>query len=174
MNKKSIREILLIINDAFQFLVGVLILIAAIVVTIYFILTSLGSGISLAFNLIISPFYIVLVLLPLILLGIISFIPVLFGIKRHKAEKEKLKHRFLILNIVGLFICTILTFAGSFGAEYLISDVFGGRYSLSFFEIIILLTPIIMLILNILLLLSTIYIEIPTVTDQNDDWKDYS
>lgn len=169
MNKKSTREILLIINDAFQFLAGILFFLAAVVIIIrYGVVSSLYplGVLSLAITLFDC--------IPLILLGILLFLPGWFGILRYKAKNEKAKQRFLILNIIGSFIGTILSFAGSFGLEHLI-DMLSNvkRYSLTIFDIIILLIPVIMLILNILLLVFTIYIEIPTVTDQNDEWKDY-
>ena len=169
MNKKSTREILLIINDAFQFLAGILFFLAAVVIIIqYGVVSSLYplGVLSLAITLFDC--------IPLILLGILLFLPGWFGILRYKAKNEKAKQRFLILNIIGAFIGTILSFAGSFGLEHLI-DMLSNvkRYSLTIFDIIILLIPVIMLILNILLLVFTIYIEIPTVTEQNDEWKDY-
>jgi hypothetical protein len=168
LNKKSTREILLIINDAFQFLAGILFFLAAVVIIIQYGVVSILYPLG-----VISLAIILFECIPLFLLGILLFLPGWFGILRYKAKNEK-KQRFLILNIIGSFIGTILSFAGSFGLEHLI-DMLSNvkRYSLTIFDIIILLIPVIMLILNILLLVFTIYIEIPTITDQNDEWKDY-
>ena len=168
MNKKSIREIIWIINDVFHFLVGTLSILAVVG---NLILKTIGGYAVL--GLIALPFVIVFVLIPLIALGLISFIPVLFGILRFKAKEEKAKQKFLTLNIVSSFICSILWFVGSFGSEYVIDWFISSKSVLPTIEIIVLLISIIMLILNFLLLVFTIYIEIPTITDQNDEWKDY-
>ena len=171
MNKKSIREIIWIINDVFHFLVGTLSILAIVGMIIKIILMAFGGYAAL--GLIALPFVIVFVLIPLIALGLISFIPVLFGILRFKAKEEKAKQKFLTLNIVSSFICSILLFVGSFGSEYVIDWFISSKSVLPTIEIIVLLISIIMLILNFLLLVFTIYIEIPTITDQNDEWKDY-
>ena len=176
MNKKSIRETILLINNAFQFLLGILIIHATVGVIILSILESFAgglTGIGLAFILPILPLFTLFVFIPSIALGFISFIPGLFGILRSKAKKEKEKQRFLVLNIVGLFICSILSFAGSFGVGYLIEEFFSPNSVLSTIDVIVRLIPIIMLILNVLLLVFTIYVDIPTVSEQNDKWKDY-
>ena len=171
MNKKSIREIIWIINDVYHFLVGTLIILAIVGMIIKIILMAFG-GLA-ALGMIALPFFIVFFLIPLIAFGLLSFIPVLFGILRFKSKEEKAKQKFLILNIVSSFICSILFLVGSFRSEYVIDWFISSHSVLPTIEIIVLLISIIMLILNFLLLVSTIYIEIPTITDQNDEWKDY-
>ncbi len=184
MNKKQIRDIILIVNDGFQLLVSILLVLAGIGGILWVIwesCTLIGAGgwaaVGFAIILPLLIAFVAVVLIPSILLGFASTTPVILGIVRLKAKKESVKQKLLIFNIIGLLISSVLTFAGSFGVEYVIrhyisSDPVKLNSALNAANGFIRTVPIIMLIFNALLLIFTVYAEIPTLTEDNEEWKD--
>ena len=179
---KKIREVLFITNNTLWLLLSNLLVLAGIG---GFILTAaeiikygVDSGayaiIGYIFLIPVLGFYSVCIFVPTIILGLVSGLAGIFAVIRLVAKSKKRKFVFAILNLIIMFLCTILMFVGvnivsELSYEY--DSMYSEGLSFIFIEAVKVfrVIPIIAMIIYVPLAAISIPVDIPELKVEEDE-----
>lgn len=179
---KKIREILFFANNIFQLLVSLLLILigAGGILAGVFEMGKLGSGSSPASDITLAlgaPVIVgsgLFVFLPIIILGIISAIAVVFAVIRLIAKKKKRKFTFSVLNLLFIYLSALLILAGVTAVRFIIRnfimvDPYGIRYIMSAAIRLFYAIPVITMLINVPLAALTVAVDTMGLKEEETD-----